>query len=116
MPLAFLAMLMVLLAGWCGPAAALESAPVTTPHATASLVSEVDSAAPDQPFRIGLRLRLAPGWHTYWQNPGDAGIPPELELTLPPGVTAGPITWPVPQRLPEGPLMTYAYTGEVLLP
>ena len=63
-----------------------------------------------------LRLRLAPGWHTYWQNPGDAGVPPELELDLPSGATAGPIAWPVPQRVAEGSLMTYAYTGEVLLP
>ena len=73
-------------------------------------------SAPGKPFRVGLRLRLAPGWHTYWQNPGDAGVPPELELTLPPGGTAGPIDWPAPRRIAEGPLMTYAYTGDLLLP
>ena len=63
---------------------------------------------------MGLRLRIAPGWHTYWQNPGDAGAPPELTLALPEGVSAGPIQWPVPRRLPEGPLMTYGYTGDFL--
>ena len=103
MPLAFCrAMLLALFACWGLPAAALESAPATSPRATASLVSDVDTVAPGQPFRVGLRLRLAPGWHTYWQNPGDAGVPPELDLTLPPGATAGPIAWPAPQRVAEG--------------
>ena len=101
---------------WPCPAGALESAPVTSARATASLVSDTDAVAPGTPFRVGLRLRLAPGWHTYWQNPGDAGVPPELELDLPPGATAGPIVWPTPQRVAEGALMTYAYTGDVLLP
>ena len=111
-----LLLIVLLLSGWLSPAAALESAPVISARATATLVSDTDTVAPGKPFRIGLRLRLAPGWHTYWQNPGDAGVPPELELDLRPGGTAGPILWPVPRRVPEGALMTYAYTGDVLLP
>ena len=106
----------LLVIGWCSPAVALESAPVASARATASLVSDTDTVAPGRPFRVGLWLRLAPGWHTYWQNPGDAGLAPELELDLPSGATAGPIAWPVPQRIPEGALMTYSYTGDVLLP
>ena len=98
------------------PAQALESAPVRSARLTATLVSNTDAVTPGQPFRLGLRLRMAPGWHTYWQNSGDAGAPPELTLTLPEGVTAGPIAWPTPHRLPEGPVMTYGYTNEVLLP
>ena len=97
-------------------ARALESAPVSSPRATASLVTDTDAVAAGKPFRVGLRLRMAPGWHTYWRNPGDAGAPAELKLTLPKGATAGPITWPTPRRLAEGPVMSYAYTGEVLLP
>jgi thiol:disulfide interchange protein DsbD len=116
MPLLLRALLLIALAAWSAPAGALESAPVATAHATATLLSDVESVASGQTFRVGLRLRLAPGWHTYWQNPGDAGVPPELTFDLPSGATAGQITWPVPQRVPEGPLMTYAYTGEVLLP
>ena len=95
---------------------ARESAAVTSPRMTATLVSDTDAAAPGTPLQVGLRLRIAPGWHTYWQNPGDAGAPPELTLTLPEGVSAGPIQWPTPRRMAEGPLMTYGYTGEVLLP
>ena len=110
-----LTMLLAVLSG-AAPAAAMQSAPASSPHDTVSLVSDTDAVTPGQPFRVGLFFHLAPGWHTYWQNPGDAGQPPELTLTLPHGVTAGPIAWPTPQRVAEGPVMTYAYTGDVLLP
>lgn len=110
------AILLLLLAAGATPARALESNRFTSPRDTVSLVSEVDTVVPGKPFRIGLRLQLAPGWHTYWRNPGDAGVPADMQLTLPQGATAGPIDWPTPRRIPEGPLMTYAYTGDVLLP
>jgi len=94
---------------------ASESTPVVTARTTATLVATAD---PNQPgtLRVALRLRIAPGWHTYWKNPGDAGAPPELTLNLPEGVTAGPIEWAAPARMPEGTLMTYGYAGEVLFP
>jgi len=97
------------------PALAAESAPSMTKRATVTLVSDTDSVAPGQPYHLGLRMRMAPGWHTYGRNPGDAGIPPELTWTLPAGTTAGEIAWPTPIRQKEGELMTFAYTGEVLL-
>jgi DsbC/DsbD-like thiol-disulfide interchange protein/cytochrome c biogenesis protein CcdA len=109
-------LLWLLLVGWAVPAHALESKPVISARATVTLVSDTDAVTPGQPFRVGLYIRLMPGWHTYWKNPGDAGVAPELSLTLPQGATAGPIAWPKPQRVAEGPLMTYAYTGDVLLP
>ena len=116
MPRLLTGILCLLLAGWSFGAAALESNQVTSTRAIASLISDTDTVAPGKPFHIGLRLRLSPGWHTYWQNPGDAGVPPALDLTLPDGAKAGPIAWPVPQRIAEGSLMTYAYTGDLLLP
>jgi DsbC/DsbD-like thiol-disulfide interchange protein/cytochrome c biogenesis protein CcdA len=108
--------LVCLLGSWTVPAGAMESNRVTSQRDTASLVSDVDSVAAGKPFHVALRLRLAPGWHTYWRNPGDAGVAPDLQLTLPDGGTAGPIEWPVPRRIAEGPLMTYAYIGDLLLP
>jgi thiol:disulfide interchange protein DsbD len=99
------------------PAAlARESAVVKTPHAEVTLVSETDAVEPGKPFRLGLRFKLAKGWHIYWLNPGDAGEPPHLDLSLPEGASAGDIAWPAPLRIPEGPVMTYSYIGEVLLP
>jgi thiol:disulfide interchange protein len=99
-----------------GPAAALESAPSTSSRDTVTLVSDTDAVAPGTPFRVGLRFRLTPGWHTYWRNPGDAGVAPDLALVLPQGTQSGPIEWPTPRRVAEGPVMTYAYTGDLLLP
>nr|WP_294529098.1 protein-disulfide reductase DsbD domain-containing protein [uncultured Rhodopila sp.] len=98
---------------WALPVLAMESAPMSSPRAVATLVSETDAMQPGQPFRVGLNLKMADGWHTYWKNPGDAGAAPELTIA---GGTASPIDWPTPRRVAEGPVMTYAYTGQVLLP
>ena len=95
------------------PAHALESAPIASKRAVATLVTDTDAVQPGKPFRVGLRLRMADGWHTYWKNPGDAGVPPELTIE---GGSQSAIDWPTPRRVAEGPVMTYAYTGEVLLP
>ncbi len=97
-------------------AAASESAPVASSRVTATLVSDTDGYAPERPFHLGLRLRMAPGWHTYWTNPGDAGAATTLALTLPQGLQASPVAWPAPERLLEGDLAAYAYTGDLLLP
>jgi thiol:disulfide interchange protein len=108
--------LVAILLGVASPARALESAAVHSSRATATLVTDTDAAPAGGHFRAALRLRLAPGWHTYWHNPGDAGAAPEFTLTLPDGAKAGPIAWPTPRRMAEGGLTTYAYTDEVLLP
>ncbi len=95
------------------PARALESAPVASKRDVATLVTDTDAMRPGTPFRVALRLRMAEGWHTYWKNPGDAGVAAELTIQ---GVKQSPIDWPTPRRIAEGSVMTYAYTGEVLLP
>jgi thiol:disulfide interchange protein DsbD len=92
-------------------ASAAESAAVVSQRATATLVSDTDAVAPGTPYHVGLLLRMAPGWHTYWKNPGDAGAAPELDFSP----AAGPIAWPAPERQREGPLVTYGYSGTVLL-
>lgn len=102
----------------CDRAGAAESAVMTTARDQASLVSDSDTVQAGHAVRFGLRLRLNPTWHTYWRNPGDAGDAPVLKVSLS-GAVRGDgdgILWPVPQRLPDGPLMSYGYTGEVVLP
>jgi thiol:disulfide interchange protein DsbD len=64
----------------------------------------------------GLYFKLEPGWHVYWQNAGDSGEPPNIQWTLPTGITAGPMQFPAPSRLPLGPLMDFGYENEVLFP
>jgi thiol:disulfide interchange protein len=65
---------------------------------------------------LGLKLEHIPHWHTYWKNAGDSGLPTTMSWTLPTGVTAGDIDWPVPKRLPVGPLLNFGYEDTVLLP
>ena len=57
---------------------------------------------------------MAPGWHTYWKFPGDAGIPTELKWKLPPGWKVGEIQWPIPLKLIEpGDIQVYGYHFDV---
>ncbi len=100
------------------PARAAESAVAASAHSQASLVTDAEGWAPGRPLGVGLRLRLQPGWHTYWSNPGDAGEAPTVAVTASGGGSgrADAILFPAPRRLAEGPLMSFAYTGEVLLP
>jgi thiol:disulfide interchange protein DsbD len=98
------------------PAQALESAAQESPRARVTLVADHLAIAPGQAFQLGLRIRLAPRWHSYWRHAGDAGAPTEINLTLPGGSQAGPIAWPTPQAIPFGPLMSFGYYGEVVLP
>lgn len=65
---------------------------------------------------MGLRFELERDWHIYWQNPGDSGGPPTVLWQPVAGVTVGEFEWPVPERIPLGPLMNYGYTNEVVLP
>jgi DsbC/DsbD-like thiol-disulfide interchange protein len=92
------------------------AASAVTQHVDASLIAGGASPARDAPVWIGLKMRHDAGWHTYWKNPGDAGMPTRIELTLPEGWTASGIDWPAPERLQIGPLASYGYAGEVVLP
>ena len=106
----------LLLAALSLAAGAAFSAPlVKTEHVEADLVAETTTAVAGQPTTIGLRLRMAPQWHTYWKNPGDSGLPTRIQWVLPQGWKAGEIQWPYPHRLPIGPLMNYGYEDEVVL-
>ncbi|HEU0203215.1 MAG TPA: thioredoxin family protein [Burkholderiaceae bacterium] len=106
------ALLVLLLAA----AGQVSAQPVRTEHVVAELVAATDAVVPGQPLTVALRLVHDEDWHTYWQVPGDSGLPTQLRWKLPDGFAAGPIEWPVPKRLPVGPLMNFGYEGEVLLP
>src|SRR5215831_18427569 len=103
----------LLLAATLSGAAA--AAPVRTAHVEAELVPASTALVPGTSTTVALRLKMDRGWHTYWQNPGESGLPTTLAWKLPEGFEAGPILWAPPQALPAGPLMNYGYQGEVLL-
>ena len=89
--------------------------PVPTTYVQAELGSVVTTIQPGTSFWVVLHLRMPAGWHTYWQNPGDAGLATAMHWLLPAGFSAGDMVWPYPQRLPVGPLMNYGYEGAVSL-
>jgi len=85
------------------------------PHLKVELISEQPTSLLGQPLWVGLLFRLEPGWHIYWQNPGDSGEPPKVQWDLPAGFVAGSIRWPQPIRLGSGSVVDYGYEGQVLL-
>ncbi|MGH8855830.1 MAG: protein-disulfide reductase DsbD domain-containing protein, partial [Telluria sp.] len=108
----FLALVLVFHAPW-GQAA---SSAVTGNARVELLAHAPEGIKPGAQVWLGLRLQHAPGWHTYWLNAGDSGLPTTLAWTLPPGFAASDIAWPTPKQLPLGPLMNYGYEGDLLLP
>ena len=82
----------------------------------AELLADTTAIVPGKPFTVGLLLRMAPGWHTYWKFSGDAGLPTELKWKLPPGWKIGDIQWPIPLKTVDpGDIETYGYENEVML-
>ena len=94
------------------PAAAMSD----RPHVTARLLSDATAIQPGQPFRVGVHLALEEGWHVYWKNSGDSGLPTEVTFHLPAGYGVGALQWPSPLRYAEsGGQTAYGYADEVLL-
>ncbi len=82
----------------------------------AELLADGDAVVPGKPLTIGLRLQMAPEWHTYWQYSGDAGLPTKIDWQLPEGFKAGPIQWPLPEKIVSpGDIINYGYSKEVML-
>ena len=98
--------------------AASASAQVTasSPHAEGTILLERSAATPGDTFLGALRLRMAEGWHVYWINPGDSGLPPTATWSSSPEVTAGEFRFPTPHAIPLATLMNYGYEDEVILP
>jgi thiol:disulfide interchange protein DsbD len=90
---------------------------VVTDQVRAELVALAPQGVkPGTTVWAGLQITHQPGWHTYWKNPGDSGLPTRLKWTLPPDVAAGDIAWPAPKKIPIGTLANFGYEGVVLLP
>ena len=85
-------------------------------HAQVKLVTQYQSIRPGAEFLAGLHFVLEEGWHLYWRNPGDSGLPLKAKWRLPSGFTAGEVEWPYPAIFRVEHLADYGYAGEVLLP
>jgi DsbC/DsbD-like thiol-disulfide interchange protein len=80
-----------------------------------SLISDHASVTRGGTFRVGFRIFHEAGYHTYWQNPGIAGVATHLAWQLPEGFTAGPICWPHPEQTTMASYPIYGYERDVML-
>jgi thiol:disulfide interchange protein DsbD len=96
-----------------GLAWAAESNVAVTSRDSVSLVSATNAPVKGV-VTLGLRFSLAPGWHIYWSNPGDAGLAPQLALDAP--AVAGDFSFPPPELLLQGPVGAYVLSGNLVLP
>lgn len=103
------------LTGGAGEGLAWQEGPQRVGALDIELLADVRQIVPGEPFRIGLRLRHDPHWHTYWRNPGDTGLPTRFEVQGPAQTRYGDIVWPAPRRFAIGPIGNYGYEGETLL-
>lgn len=81
----------------------------------ARLVLAAKTAVPGETVMAGVHLHMNKGWHTYWRNPGEAGEATKIQWQLPPGIIAGPVLWPVPEKYDYVGLTTYVYHDNVVL-
>ena len=119
---------MTLIAKWLTPAAAalavmlahaapaLAQASAKSEHAEANLLLERSAATSGDSFLGALHLKLSKGWHVYWKNAGDSGLPPTAAWTNSPAVAVGEFRFPTPEAIPLATLMNYGYETEVTLP
>lgn len=75
------------------------------------LVAE-GAATPGTEVELAIIMHPQPGWHGYWLNPGDAGLPMKVDWKLPPGFAVAPLRYPVPTRLTVGGIMNYVYESD----
>ena len=90
------------------------------PQSSVRLISpwQVAPVSPaDSEIRLGLHFKLAPGWHVYWKNSGDAGFPPVVVFGKTPGMESAELLWPAPERFElRGGLVAFGYADEVVYP
>ena len=95
----------------------LAASSIEAPHVHVELLIPRDKLFVDRPLNdAGIYFKMERGWHIYWKNAGDAGLPPEISWKLPAGITATGIEFPAPRRLSLGPLVDYGYEDEALFP
>jgi DsbC/DsbD-like thiol-disulfide interchange protein/cytochrome c biogenesis protein CcdA len=72
------------------------------------LVAE-GQAPPGGEVELAISMHPKAGWHGYWLNPGDAGLPMDVKWQLPPGFAPGALRYPVPTRLTVAGIMNYVF-------
>ena len=91
---------------------------MTQPHTAARLIAGAADKTPAAPvIRAGIEIKLDPGWHTYWRDPGDTGVPPAFDFAGSDNVKSAKVLWPAPEPFPDGAGGTsIGYVDNVILP
>ena len=78
-----------------------------------SSISKIDNSD----ILIGLEFKLEPGWKIYWRQPGDSGLPPELDFSSSKNLSSYEIKWPYPiKELEAANILTNIYKDNVIIP
>jgi thiol:disulfide interchange protein len=75
------------------------------------LHAQSGNVTPQSTIPLAWEFKLSPGWHIYWSNPGDSGLPPELLI----GGTSISLTFPAPHVIEMPPIINYGYENQVIL-
>lgn len=114
--LALLSLALAALA-FSAPAQAQEAAVSSWSGSTHSSIRLIAGAtAPSGKQRIGVEITMAPGYKTYWRNPGDSGVPPSFDWSGSTNVGGLDVRWPAPERFEDGTGFSIGYVGEVVVP
>ncbi len=85
-------------------------------YAAARLITATEAVGSNPRIDGGLQIRLERGWHSYWRNPGAAGIPPSIDWTGSRNVKSVKMYWPAPHRYLLYGLVTQGYEHGVVFP
>jgi len=91
----------------------LASEQAESERSIATLASDASVIKAGVPFHLALHLVLKEGWHTYWKNPGESGLKPQFDWTLPNGFSLSEVVFPAPQVLKTADFTDYGYSKEV---
>ena len=89
---------------------------VSSDHVRARLLVDTQDAQAFPALTGALHIDLAEGWHTYWREPGDAGLPPVFDWARSHNVESVTLHWPAPKQKEENGFNTQAYEHEVVFP
>ncbi len=91
------------------------NASVGNQYVAARIIADTTAMQPGKPFKLGVELTMKSGWHTYYKESGDAGMPTKLTWHLPPGFTAGPVLWEKPEKFNDSGIVTYGYKDRTMV-
>lgn len=100
----------------CLPALAQADHKSSSGSARAS-VTLIDGWRQEDGTRIAaVEIELAPGWHTYWRVPGEAGVPPEFDWSASENLRSVSYEWPRPEVFMSNGIRSYGYAERLVLP